>query len=98
MIQILRIDTNDDVERSMSVSAKNCESFDCAKKTVLNQINNMFEGEWETLEEASKELSKDIECNWSDDKMTFYWNDNGKSERYIIAEVKTNSSDFQRIG
>ena len=31
-------------------------------------------------------------------EMTFYWNDNGKSERYIIAEVKTNSGDFQRIG
>ena len=99
MIQIVRLTYNDDKDASVVLDIKICSSIDNAKKSILFNLCVDFDGEWNSLESAAKELCDDLsECSWDEDSKVFHWMDNGKGERYIICEIEKGSLEWQHIG
>lgn len=88
MTQIIKLTYNDDKDGSTSIEVMVCSSVDAAKEIIRAEICNGFDGVWNTLEEASQELSDELTCCvWDEDSKTFHWYDDGKGCTYIIGEV-----------
>ena len=99
MIQIIRLTYHDDKDGSTSLAIKMCGSIDNAKEVILANVNTDFDGEWESLNEAATELSKDLVCCvWDKGSKTFHWYDDGKGETYIICELERCETKWQNIG
>lgn len=99
MIQIIRLIYHDDNDGSTSLAIKMCGSLENAKKVILANVNTDFDGEWESLNEAATELSKDLVCCvWDKDSKTFHWYDDGEGETYIICELERGETKWQNIG
>ena len=87
MVQVIRISTVDGVGVDLhGLSVAVCPSIEDAKKTILKDINENFDGKWGSLKEACDELQESIKCHW--DEFNFAWGDGGKGATYTICEVE----------
>ena len=101
MVQLTRITFNDDNYSSTDIDVMVCSSIPYAKEFILEGINKSFEGKWKSLEEAAKELGNDLSfCHWDENEKSFIWLDNGKGEKYIIANINIRevNTKYQHIG
>ncbi len=97
MLQIIKITLNDDSVASKSIKAMFCNTLQDCKKMILKDLNNDFEEDWQSLNEANVDLENDMTyCSY--DKDTFVWEDNGKGCSYIIGNIDINSkNEFQHF-
>ena len=94
MVEIIKINNFDDAVESKTMSIKVCSSVEKAEETILSEINDDFDGNWNSLKDASDELSEDISsCVWDEKNHAFCWEDNGKGCIFIICEIDTNKID-----
>ena len=101
MVQIVLLTLNDDNYASRDIDVIVCPSKENAYGKILNRINEHFDGEWETLESAAKDLREDLGSSlWIEAENKFVWYDNGCGEEYYIAEINTDDVDgeVQHIG
>ena len=97
MLQIIKITLNDDSVASMNMEVMFCNTLEGCKKMILKELNNDFEEDWQSLNEAIVDLENAMTyCSYDND--IFVWEDNGKGRSYIIGNIDINSkNEFQHF-
>ena len=97
MLQIIKFTLNDDSVASKSIEVMFCNTLQECKKMILKELNNDFEEDWQSLNDAIVDLENDM-AYCSCDNATFVWEDNGKGCSYIIGNIDINNeNEFQHF-
>jgi len=92
MLQIIKITLNDNSIVSKNIEVMFCDTLQGCKKMILKDLNNDFEEDWQSLNEAMADLENDM-THCSSDNNTFVWEDNGKGCSYIIGNIDINNEN-----
>ena len=98
MLQIIKITLNDDSFASKSIEVMFCNTLQECEKMILKELNNDFEKDWQSLNDAIADLENDVDyCSY--DETTFVWEDNGKGCSYIIGNIDifSRKNEFQHF-
>lgn len=97
MVQVIKLISVDDSNGTEYVEVMLCKDMEQAKERVLDEMNEVFESSFLTLEEAEEVLADELSlCVYGGN--TFEWFDNGNGVTYMFGSVyEERKNVFQRF-